>query len=499
MPAALGTLNPSSRNFEAELHDECAACYADPLRFVTTMYPWPVHGEPGPDTWQRDMLVELGREVRARPFDGIHPVAPIRAALSSGHGIGKSALFAWIVDWLMSTRRDARGTVTANTNDQLEKKTWAAVREWTALCLTSHWFEINSAVMFRKGFRATWFCSPQSCAEENSEAFAGQHTKSSTSFYLFDEASAIPRVIWEVAEGGLTDGAPVLVAGGNPTRNTGAFYEAVFGARRDRWLTHVIDSRTCRFRNEALIAEWLQDYGEESDFFRVRVRGLPPVTSELQFIDPSLVAGAQQRTPNALLDEPLIAGVDVSGGGAAWTVCRFRRGTDARTREPIRIPGSQSKIEDRQRIVAKLAEVLADPAPERRVAAMFIDSAFGSPLVERLHALGYQQQVHEINFGQESPDLHQANQRAYQWNRMKEWLPKGSLPKADHRLAADLVGPGFHLNRSHALVLESKESMQKRGVASPDDGDALSLTFAQPVALPDPTPLAPYRPPSPWG
>jgi hypothetical protein len=56
--------------------------------------------------------------------------------------------------------------------------------------------------------------------------------------------------------------------------------------------------------------------------------------------------------------------------------------------------------------------------------------------------------------------------------------------RAFHRrrgsLEADLTGPGFHLDRRDRLVLESKESMAKRGVASPDDGDALSLTFAQP-------------------
>ena len=44
------------------------------------------------------------------------------------------------------------------------------------------------------------------------------------------------------------------------------------------------------------------------------------------------------------------------------------------------------------------------------------------------------------------------------------------------------AGPGYHINRSNLLVLESKADMQKRGQASPDDGDALALTFAQPVA-----------------
>jgi len=49
-------------------------------------------------------------------------------------------------------------------------------------------------------------------------------------------------------------------------------------------------------------------------------------------------------------------------------------------------------------------------------------------------------------------------------------------------MAMDLAGPGYHINRSNLLVLESKADMQKRGQASPDDGDALALTFAQPVA-----------------
>ena len=55
--------------------------------------------------------------------------------------------------------------------------------------------------------------------------------------------------------------------------------------------------------------------------------------------------------------------------------------------------------------------------------------------------------------------------------------------ETDEKVVADLAGPGYHINRSNLLVLESKADMQKRGQASPDDGDALALTFAQPVAL----------------
>jgi hypothetical protein len=67
------------------------------------------------------------------------------------------------------------------------------------------------------------------------------------------------------------------------------------------------------------------------------------------------------------------------------------------------------------------------------------------------------------------------------WDKMKDWLLHGAI-ETDEKMAADLAGPGYHINRSNLPVLESKADMQKRGQASPDDGDALALTFAQPVA-----------------
>ena len=69
--------------------------------------------------------------------------------------------------------------------------------------------------------------------------------------------------------------------------------------------------------------------------------------------------------------------------------------------------------------------------------------------------------------------------RAYMWDKLKDWLLHGAI-ETDEKIAMDLAGPGYHINRSNLLVLESKADMQKRGQASPDDGDAFALTFAQP-------------------
>lgn len=451
----------------------------DPLGFVESCFPWGEKGtalvdQTGPDEWQRAALKSIGEQARRNGFDGLKAVPPIRRAFSSGHGIGKTTLVAWLTCWIMSTRPGAHGTVTANTFVQLQTKTWAAIKHWLGLCLTADWFVIGDSRIYHRDDKDDWHCAPQSSKEENSESFAGQHAAKSTSFYIFDEDSAIPDEIHRVAEGGLTDGEPMIFLFGNPTRNSGHFYRACFGTERDRWNVVTIDSRTSRFTNKETIAEWAEVYGEDSDFYRVRVLGLPPRASELQFIGQDCVAAAQKRVlPHTFGDEPLIAGVDVSDGGSAWNVVRFRKGADARSVPPVRIPGEKVRG-DRSVFLAKLADILMNLKPH----VMFIDSAFGAPYVERLNAMGFMN-VQEVRFGSESLDRHQANRRAYMWAQVKEWLSgSGCIDPKDTRLEMDLTGPGYHINKQDKLVIESKEDMAKRGVDSPDDADALALTFA---------------------
>ncbi len=479
MPAS--ALQPS---YEQLLHEEVARYYADPLGFVLAMYPWgepgPLEHETGPDTWQRAMLEDIGRQVLERRFDGQQAVAPQRHAVSSGHGIGKSVLCAWLVDWIMSTRPHCQGTITANTITQLDTKTWSAIQRWTKLCRTAHWFEINSERIYRKGFKDSWFCAKQSSKEENSEAFAGQHAKDSTSFYLFDEASAISEHIYEVAEGGLTDGEPMIFLFGNPTMSTGPFYRACFGSMRHRWTPRVIDSRTSRFTNKAQIDEWMQDYGETSDFIRVRVLGLPPNASDAQFIDQLRVTQAQQRQIVVLPDEPLVAGCDLAWGGSDHNVIRFRRGRDARSIPPIRIPGEFTR--DPSVLTNRLSDVLSQTYDGQRVSMLFLDSAgIAGAVGTRLRELGHRN-VLEVNFGADSADPKCRYMRDLMWQRLKEWLLIGAIDKTP-RLESDLLGPGLRPDRQQRVWLEAKADMKKRGVDSPDDADALALTFAQSVKV----------------
>ncbi len=498
----------TSANVEEQIEELVASCYHDPLKFVLQCYPWgeeggPLEQETGPDDNQREFLTALGREVTERGFDGQAPVMPVKLAETSGHGTGKTALCGWVTDWILSTRPHSAGTVTAGSYTQLETRTWPAIQYWTALCITAPWFDIMQGGIYSKDYPATWKVEMQSCKEQNAQSFAGQHARTSTSWYWLDEASEVPDKIWQTAYGGLTDGEPMMFALGQMVRNTGEFFRVCFGDQAARWNQRRVDSRTSRFTNKTYIAQMIEDHGIDSDFVKVRVLGLPPSASELQYIDKARVDQARKRVMVPLSSDPLIAGFDVSGGGKAWNVIRFRRGlcgnplgSNGEPLGPIRLAGS--KDPDRSARIALCAELLSDRRPGHQIAAMFVDSAFGAAIVQAVRALGHTN-IQEVNFGGESPDPHQANMRAFMHAKCKEWLLLGSLPD-DDKLAEQLCLAGYHLNTSGKLVIESKADIQDRGEQSPDDADAFMLTWGRSVAVAK-APQRPTPPPprSAWG
>jgi len=483
----------SHLNPDQVLADKLATFRYDPLGFVLFAWPWGEQGElekeEGPDENQREFLVSLGSEVRGegkahpgRVFNGKDPIMPVLMSEASGHGTGKGVLGAWIAWWILSTRPRSRGTVTAGTYDQLEEKTWAAIQTWGRTCITARWFDIQATGIYHKDpkLQNDWKLTPQTCKEQNYQSFAGQHARTSTSFYIFDEASEVPNKIFETAYGGLTDGEPMVFAWGQLVRNSGEFYEICCGGKNVRWNHRRVDSWSSRFTNKEYLAQLLADYGADSDFYKSRVLGYPPSASELQYIDKKRVDEAASRKVEVPPGEPLLAGFDVSGGGRAWNVIRFRRGLDGKVdgMPPWRLPGEKDPNRDER--VAKCHELLTDRRPGKWLAALFIDSAFGAAIAERLRGLGHTN-VYEVTAGSESPDIHYLNMRAYLWAKSKEHMLLGSIAD-DEGLKQQLCLPGYHINASSKLVIESKASIQKRGEKSPDDADAFNLTFARKMA-----------------
>lgn len=474
-------MSATAQQVNDQLAEAISEFYADPLGHVLFSYPWgegQLQGRTGPQEWQVEFLTAVGEKVLKRGFDGVNAVKPILMSTASGHGIGKSALVTWLIRWIMDTRPFCKGVVTANTVPQLRTKTWAELSKWHNMAITKHWYELTSGQQlqyYHKDFREQWRVDGQTAKEENSESFAGLHAANSTPFYIFDEASGIPDKIFEVREGGMTDGEPMIFDFGNPTRNTGRFFQNMEGQFRKRYDRRWIDSRDVEQTNKDQIQSWVDDYGEESDFVKVRVRGVFPDAGSLQFIPVSLFDDNVGLDVASQPFDPVVIGVDVARFGDDQSVIWIRRGRDADTDNDF---GAQmfQKLNTMD-LAAKVAEIAARLNPD----AVFVDGGgVGGGVVDRLNQLQVPN-VMEINFGAKATKKGYANMRAQMWGNMKEALANGvRLPDMDD-LRTDLTGVEYGYNLSNMLQLERKEDMKKRGLASPDLADALALTFALPV------------------
>ena len=481
-----------ARTLEDQLCEDMAGFFDDPLGFVMYAFSWSDDPsiqmveleEPwaskyqvkyGPDRWACEFLEEWGEGIRKNGFNGKNPVPVYRGAVSSGHGIGKSTITSWIILFIMSTRPHCKGVVTANTSDQLKTKTWGELGKWKKKCVTGEWFVYNNGKgnmnLYHADFKESWRVDGQTCREENSESFAGLHAANSSPFYIFDEASAVPDKIWEVAEGGTTDGEPFWFAFGNPTRNTGRFREC-FRKFRHRWNTRHVDSRHVSITNKQLIQDWLKDYGVDSDFFKVRVRGVFPNQSIKQFIAEGLVDEARHRHLRANQYEfaPKIITVDPAWEGDDSIEIGLRQGLAF---EILRsIPKNDNDV--------AVANLVANLEAQHKADAVFIDAGYGTGIVSVGRTLGHDWQL--VWFGGAALDPGYLNKRAEMWGLTKKWLQEGGAIPDDDELCLDLTSPETVPRMDGKIQLESKTAMKKRGVPSPNKGDALALSFAFPVS-----------------
>ena len=461
------------------------SCRHDPLKWITEAYPWGVKGTTLADKKPRTWQIEQATRIRDRLATDPHQ--PIQEAIGSGHGIGKSCEASMIGQWALMTSPDTRGIITANTEAQLRTKTWPEMAKWYSLLPpeVQHLFAFESTSLHVRdkepAKERAWRMDAHPWSEHNTEAFAGLHNEGKRIIVLYDEASAIADKVHEVTEGALTDEATEILwlQYGNPTRTHGRFQEC-WGARKHRWTTRNIDSRTVEGTNKVQLEKWVNDYGEDSDFVRVRVRGLAPRASSAQFIDTDLAQQALERDPLVGLRDPLIMSIDVARGGDDEFVIAFRRGLDARSIPWVCIPGSETR--DSEKILAKVVDLATNQDPYKRPDAVFVDeTGVGGPIVDRLRRLlGDDFQVLGVQFGGASPNTQLADMRTYIWWEMRESLRLGlALPK-DQSLVQQLTAPEGDHDKRDKFRLESKEDMKERlpGIGSPDRADALAVSFA---------------------
>ncbi len=458
-------------DIDEELAQDIMKYEHDPLGFVKYAFPWEEPGkllekESGPDVWQEEVLTAIGKASREAAL-ARELAKAIQIAVRSGHGPGKTALVAWIIIWFLSTRINPQLVVTANTKNQLDTKTWRELAKWHALAINSYWFKWTATRFSAVDHPETWYASAIPWSENNSEAFAGTHEKNV--MIIFDEASAIADKIWEVASGALTTPGAFWLVFGNPTQNTGRFHEC-WGKERHRWTTFQVDSRKAKKANKIQIQQWIDDYGEDSDFVRVRVKGEEPRASSMQFISSELVDNAMKRELDVAAYEfaPIVMGVDVARFGDDQTVIVIRRGLKLLHVERYR-----------ELDLMRTSSLVARFEDKYGVDVTFVDAVgIGAGVVDRLHQLG--RQCISVVGGEKATDRQYFNLRAQMWGDMRDWLFMADIP-TDEELKTDLTAPEYGFSMDSKIQLEKKENMKERGSASPDSADALAITFALPV------------------
>ncbi len=463
-------------------------------KFVMAAYPWEQPGTPlqynaGPRAWQKDDLIELSDHILEQQRciqDGRVPTM-FKKGTAAGRGPGKSSYVGWVVDWMMTTRIGSTTIITANTENQLKTKTFAEIGKWTNLLINRHWFEqtvlsIRPAPWFGKVIKEQlkidtgyYYAQGQLWSEENPDAFAGAHNPLGM-LVIFDEASGIPSTIFTVTSFFFTEQSldRYWLVYSNPRRNSGGFYD-IFHGNDPTWKKRHIDIRTVEGIDPKIAETLIEEKGIESDEVRIEVLGEFPKQGVRQFIGNELVREAQNREVIQDHGAPLLMGVDVARDGADQTVIRFRQGRDARS-----IPVIRYSQRDNMFIANELAIIIDKFNPD----AVNIDSGGGAGVIDRLRELKYK--VNEIKFGEESSQPEWAFKRTEMWADMRTWLGGGGIDK-DARLFGDLTAPECHPfgKEGDKTILQSKDEMRKLGYRSPDDGDALALTFAVHVSRKD--------------
>lgn len=452
---------------EEKRHSLLRRWQRSPLAFcqeALNFHPWP---------GQERILAAVGR--RTASATGGNVVVP------TGHGVGKSSLIGCLVPYFLTLNERVTVITTASVWRQVKKIAWSEIRE-----------RVQHA-------RVPFSAQPMSLEWRLGERrFAiGLSTKDPTKFQglhndivivIVDEASGVPRPVWEAIRGSASGHRDLVIALGNPTDPTSYFYDLCAGRVPDTEKVHISSVEAADWNEQADepivgLASWRYingvraEFGEDSSVYAARVLGEFPKESDEALIRLAWIDAANERWEEGEedLDDLAAVGCDVARYGADLTVWFGMRG-----RRVVHI--EQLAKGDLMRVAGQTA-ALAKQLGAQAVA--IDDTGLGGGVTDRLAELGWD--VGAINFGAKPRDEDRFHDcRTELWWDVREALREGrlDLPR-NEPLLRDLLAPRYTYTSRGRLKLEPKEMTRKRLGRSPDYGDALAIAWAAPGSLAD--------------
>lgn len=426
-----------------------------------------------PDKWQDQVLWWFGDRER-------------RISVRSCHGVGKTALAAWLVWIMLLTRYPQKTVATAPGAPQLEGALLPEVKMWGTKLppQIQALYEVKAkGIYLRSNPEASYFEARTSRAD-NPEALQGVH--SDNVLLIGDEASGIPEAVFEAAIGSMSGSSATTLLIGNPVRTSGLFYDT-HNSLSDIWKTYKVGHMDSDRVDDDFVEQVLRQYGEKSNAFRVRALGEFPLQDHDTVIPWEAVESARERD---IQDSPRAArvwGLDVARFGSDR--CSLSERTK-RTGRVLEVWEGSDIMETAGRVKARYDATQPSERPE----TILIDSiGMGAGVEDRLHELGLP--VRGVNVAESAALSEQfARARSELWWKCREWLSKHDVSLAKPRegadredpqelLARELVMPKYAFTSTGKIQVESKSDMKKRERISPDVADSFVLTFAEDLSL----------------
>ena len=416
-------------------------------------------------TWQQWLLLRaVERAIQGKSFK--------RISVKSGHGTGKSASLSIIILWYLFSFKDAQIPATAPTSDQIHDVLWKELAAWISRMPSGvkELYQWSTEYIRMAESPNTWFARAKTARKESPEALAGVHGE--YVLYIADEASGIPEEIFNTAEGALTNKNAMVIMTSNPTRLVGYFYNSHKEDSKN-WQTLTFNSKESPIVDEEYTARIIERHGEDSDEYKIRVLGQFPREDAVD--DKGYVALFNEEDLKFTDDDRFMGtrymGVDPAGEGddtSSWVV---------RDNFKAQIVATE-KISTEKSIALKTIDLAKhyEVSPEN----IFIDNfGVGANVSRELIVADPSFYVTAVNVGKEAEDGSKfLNKRAEAYYSIKQWMRNGGLLIKDNRWK-QLLNIRYRRQEKDQMQIMSKKDMRKEGIKSPNEADALMLTFAK--------------------
>lgn len=420
-----------------------------------------------PDAWQEDVLEAFPHKQRQ--------------ALKACKGPGKTAVEAWLGWNFLLTRPHPKVAATSITADNLADNLWTEMAVWRNKSpLLQATFTWTKTRIFANDHPETWWMSARPWSksankEEQGNTLAGLHAD--YIFFILDESGGIPDSVMVSADAALSSCIEGhILQAGNPTHLEGPLYKACTTERRLWDVTEITGDPDDPKRSPRINLKWANDmierYGRDHPYVLVNLLGKFPPSSLNALIGPDEVADAMKRDYKAhdFKDSARILGVDCALFGDDASVIFPRQGLQSFNPLVFRnIDGTQGA----NHVARKWKEWGAD--------ACFVDNTggFGSSWCDNLRRLGYNPVG--VHFSEKPVDGKYFNKRAEMMFECVQWIREGgALPPNRPELLASLTQTTYTF-KGDKMMIEPKEVIKEKLGYSPDEMDALILTWATPV------------------